>query len=94
MYNIKTLLQHIVFTKLNIYNILIIYSHVLIRYIYYADSILFHVLFQGPQGLANFSECSYTNHSSEAVASDRFPSYSIWLPTEVDLDVCIITAPL
>jgi hypothetical protein len=48
------------------------------------------VLFQGPQGVANFSQCSYYNHSSEAVASDRFPSYSIWLPTEVDLDVSIL----
>ncbi|XP_060554730.1 uncharacterized protein LOC132715689 isoform X2 [Ruditapes philippinarum] len=44
---------------------------------------------QGPQGVANFSQCSYYNHSSEAVASDRFPSYSIWLPTEVDLDTNI-----
>ncbi|XP_045180809.2 uncharacterized protein LOC123540058 isoform X3 [Mercenaria mercenaria] len=41
---------------------------------------------QGPQGVANFSHCSYINHSSEAVASDKFPSYSLWLPTEVDLD--------
>lgn len=40
----------------------------------------------GPQGVANFSKCSYYNMSKETVASDTFPSLTMWLPTEIDLE--------
>ncbi|KAL4237527.1 hypothetical protein ACF0H5_002241 [Mactra antiquata] len=41
---------------------------------------------RGPQGVANFSRCMYYNLTSEAPASDTFPNYSVWAPTEVDLE--------
>lgn len=40
----------------------------------------------GPQGVANFSRCSYYNISNDAVASDMFPSFSPYAPTEIDLE--------
>ena len=59
----------------------------LIVYYKVTNKVLFVLFLQGPQGVANFSLCSYYNVSNNAVASDSFPSFSPWAPTETDLEV-------
>ena len=42
---------------------------------------------QGPQGVANFSQCTYFNMSNDAVASDINASYTPWVPSLTSLEV-------
>lgn len=41
---------------------------------------------RGPQGVANFSKCSYTNITNNSPASTLHPSYTGWAPSILDLE--------
>ena len=45
--------------------------------------------FQGPAGVANFSKCSFYHVTNNAAASETFPNFSPWTPTENSLEVSI-----